>query len=229
MKRIISGIAVVAMCALSTLAGAPATAASGASTCQLVGSATFTPNGPGSLATFGYSLAGSLSGCVATRDGAPAEGAIAVGGQFTRSVLVTLADGTITSGTATYQTPLATGAGVLPGNSCAVGTTAGTGVVTWSDGTTTVVDYGTTSAAAAVALQGAVVESVTATLVAGSVQPAGSAPATDVISSTNPVFPVGDTALGLVAFTTEDPTGCTTEGGLPSVDVEGEVGLGSAD
>lgn len=231
MKIALSGIAALALAAagIGAVATAPGANASGGSGCQLVGSATFTPNGPGVTETFGYSLTGALSSCVGTTAGAPAEGSIEVGQVVTRSVPVTLADGTVVQGTAQYAEPLATGTGTVPVNSCGSSGTAGTAIVSWPDGTTTVLDYTTSSAAAAVGLSGSVVASVTTALVPGSASPAGSAPSSYTVATTSPVFPVGDTAEGLVAFTTETPDACTTDAGLSGVDVEGVVGVGSAD
>jgi len=99
--------------------------------------------------------------------------------------------------------------------------------VSWPDGTTTVLDYTTSSAVAAVGLSGSVVDSVTTTLVPGSSSPAGSAPSTYTVSTTNQLFPVGNSAQGLVAFTTDAPDACTTDAGLSGVDVTGVVGIGS--
>ena len=124
---------------------------------------------------------------------------------------------------ATYAEPLASGSGTVPVNSCPAGTTAGTGVVTWPDNTMTIVSYTTSSAGPAVNLQGTVVSSVTLTLASG---PAGS-PSTYTLTTTNPSFPVGDGAQGAVAFTTNDPTPCTTASGLSNVTLQGTVGIGS--
>jgi len=229
MKIALRAIAVtmVAASAVAIAATTPPAQAAGGSGCQLAGSATFTPNGPGNLATFGYSLAGAISSCQSSIAGAPTEGTIEVGQVVTRSVPVTLADGTVVQGTAKYAEPLATGAGTLPVNSCASSGTAGTAIVSWPDGTTTVLDYTTSSAAAAVGLSGSVVDGVATTLVPGSASPAGSAPATYTVSTTNPLFPVGNQATGLVAFTTDAPDACTTDVGLSGVDVSGLIGVGS--
>jgi len=138
-----------------------------------------------------------------------------------------LADGSVAQGTAKYQAPLATGTGTVPANSCAAGSTAGDALITWSDGSTSVVDYTTSSAGAAVSLTGTVVDSLTATLVPGSASPSGTAPATHTVSSTSTAAPVGDGVQGVVAFTTDAPDGCTTDPGLTGVAVEGIVGVGS--
>lgn len=192
----------------SSAAGEPAGGA-----CQLSGTATFTPNGPGTTPTFGYSVDGQLSGCQSNVAGAPTSGAIEVGQQ----VIVSTPDGP-----ATYAEPLASGSGTVPVNSCLGGNTQGTGVVTWPDGSNTIVDYTTSSVASAVSLQGTVVPSVTLTLVSG---PVGSPP-THTLTTNNPSFPVGDGAQGAVRFSSSDPAACTTAAGLSSVTLDGVVGLG---
>jgi hypothetical protein len=193
------------------MAGVPAaTAAPGGGNCQLNGSAAFTPNGPGTTQAFGYSVTGQLTGCQSNLAGAPTAGSIAVGQQ-------------VVVGAATYAEPKATGSGALPVNSCPAGTTSGTAVVTWADKTTTVVSYTTSSAGPAVNLQGTVIASITLPLVSG---PVGS-PTTYTISTTNPTYPVNNGAQGIVAFTTNDPTPCTTSAGLSNVALQGTVGLGS--
>lgn len=190
--------------------------------CQLAGSAAFTPNGPGATDTFSYGVNAQLTGCQSNVSGAPTGGTLAVGQHVVETVTIQTPTGP-QQVQATYAEPLATGAGAVPGNSCAAGSTAGTGVVTWADNSTTVVSYTTSSVGPAVPLQGTVVPSVTLTLVSG---PAGS-PATFTISSTNPLYPAGDGAVGLVTFTTSDPTPCTTAAGLSSVDLQGFVGIGA--
>jgi hypothetical protein len=227
-RSLLSGVAASVLLALTMLPGPPAAADPGGAGCTLAGAADFSPNGPGVQTSFGYSLTGTLTNCQSSRAGAPTDGVIEVGQVITAAVPVTLADGTVVQGTASYQAPIATGTGTLPANSCAAGSTAGNALITWADGSTSVVDYTTTSAGPAVSLEGTVVDSLTATLVPGSTSPAGSAPATHTISSTSTAVPVGDGAQGVVAFTTEAPDGCTTEAGLAAVAVEGVVGVGSA-
>jgi hypothetical protein len=226
-RSLLSGVAASVLLALIMLSGPPAGADPGGAGCTLAGAADFSPNGPGVQTSFGYSLTGTLTNCQSSRAGAPTDGVIEVGQVITAAVPVTLADGTVVQGTASYQAPIATGTGTLPANSCAAGSTAGNALITWADGSTSVVDYTTTSAGPAVSLEGTVVDSLTATLVPGSTSPSGTAPATHTISSTSTAVPVGDGAQGVVAFTTEAPDGCTTEAGLAAVAVEGVVGVGS--
>jgi hypothetical protein len=226
-RSLLCGVAASALLALTTLTGPSAGADPGGAGCTLAGAADFSPNGPGVQTSFGYSLTGTLTNCQSSRAGAPTDGTIEVGQVINAAVPVTLADGTVVQGTASYQAPVATGTGTLPANSCAAGSTAGDALITWADGSTSVVDYTTASAGPAVSLEGTVVDSLTATLVPGSTSPSGTAPATHTVSSTSTAVPVGDGAQGVVAFTTEAPDGCTTDAGLSAVAVEGVVGVGS--
>ena len=226
-RSLLTGAVVSALLAVSTVVGSPAVADPGGAGCTLSGAADFTPNGPGLQAAFGYSLTGTLTNCQSSRAGAPTDGTIDVGQVITAAVPITLADGSVVQGTAKYQAPLATGTGTVPANSCAAGSTAGDALITWSDGSASVVDYTTSSAGAAVSLTGTIVDSLTATLVPGSASPSGTAPATHTVSSTSTAVPVGDGAQGVVAFTTDAPDGCTTDPGLTGVAVEGIVGVGS--
>jgi hypothetical protein len=225
------GVAVGALLAATSF-GASAIAASGGGGCQLDGSATFAPNGPGTANTFGYSFGGALSGCQSSVSGAPTSGAIGAGQVVTESVPLTVTnpDGTTTTtqGTARYQEPLATGSSNVPGASCASGTTSGTAVTAWNDGTVDVIGYTTQSAGAGVQLQGTVVPSVTLALVPGSQSIAGSsAPSTYTISTTSTVFPVGNGAQGLLTFQVADPSQCTTASGVTDAAISGVVGVGS--
>jgi hypothetical protein len=226
-RTLFTGAVASAILLVTMLTGVPAGADPGGAGCTLAGAADFTPNGPGVQTSFGYSLTGTLTNCQSSRAGAPTDGTIDVGQVMTAAVPVTLPDGTVVQGTASYQTPLATGTGTAPANSCAGSSTAGDALITWADGSTSVVDYTTSSAGPAVSLEGTVVDSLTATLVPGSVSPSGAAPATHTISSTSTAVPVGDGAQGVVAFTTDAPDGCTTDAGLAGVAVEGVVGVGS--
>src|SRR3954454_20538335 len=152
--RQVSGAVVVGGLALGlALGGGSVSAAPGGGGCQLDGSAAFTHNGPGTADKFGYGFSGALSGCGSTVSGAPTSGTIGAGQVLTESVPLTVTnpDGTTTTqqGTASYQEPKPTGTGSIPGASCAAGSTAGTAVTTWADGTTDVIDYTTQSLGAA--------------------------------------------------------------------------------
>jgi hypothetical protein len=216
----------------TTSLGASAGAATGGGGCQLDGTATFAPNGPGTADTFGYSFGGALSGCQSSVAGAPTSGTIAAGQALTESVPLTVTnpDGTTTTtqGTARYQEPAATGTSNVPGASCVSGATSGTAVTSWSDGSTDVISYTTQSVAAGVELDGTVVPSVTLALVPGSQSVAGSAaPSSYTIATTSSVFPVGNGAQGLLTFQVADPTQCTTASGVTDAAISGIVGVGS--
>lgn len=220
-KVLAVGAAVATMVSIGVLS-VPVSAATGGG-CHLIGKAAFTPNGPGTTATFRYTLSAKLDTCLSNRTGAPTAGTIKVGQKVTKSFTVTLSNGTKKKVSATYQAPLATGSGAVPVNSCAGGTTAGIGTITWTGGSTTIVMYTTTAVTGAVGLQGAVVSSVTLKRVSGSTL----APRSIVIKTTNRTYPVGEQNFGALAFTTLDPTGCSRYTGLTGVDVEGGVGFGS--
>lgn len=230
-KLLVAGAAASLAVAGVSAALTPVLAASGTPSggeCQLSGSATFSPNGPGTAATFGYSVEGTLSGCESNAASPPSGGTLAVGQTIVEKVTLSTSTGS-EAGTAQYRQAAASGQGSVPGNSCAAGTTSGTGIVTWNDNTLSVVSYKTTSVGPAVPLQGSVVPSQVLSLVARSESVAGTtAPATYTVVSNNTSFPVGDSIDGLVAFTTSNPAGCTTAAGLSSVGLTGVLGVGSA-
>lgn len=226
--RTVVAATTIALAGLGTTAGA----APGGGGCQLDGSATFAPNGPGTADTFGYSFGGSLTSCNSTVAGAPTGGSISAGQVLTESVPLTVTnpDGTTTTsqGSASYQEPAATGTSNVPGASCASGATSGTAVTSWNDGTTDVISYTTQSAGAGVELGGTVVPNVTLQLVPGSQSISGaSAPSTYTISTTSAALPVGDSAGGVLTFQVSDPTQCTTATGVTQAGIAGVVGVGS--
>ena len=179
-----------------TMLAAPSMAAPGGGACQLHGTANFGP-GPGATSgPFSYSFGGALSNCKAN-DAEPASGTISAGQ-------------VINIGGTNYQEPTATGTG-----SCASGTTAGTSIVTWADGTHSVISYTTTSAGAGVVLQGSVVPSITLTQVGG----------TGTTTVTSDRY-VGNGAAGVLAFEVADPTQCNAPGGVTSAGIDGVTGLG---
>jgi len=182
-----------AMVASPTFAAGP-----GGGECQLDGTANFNP-GPGANPTgaFSYNFGGTLSGCNSSEAGAPAGGQIHAGQP-------------ITYNGATVALPQASGTG-----SCATGTTKGTSVVQWADGSTSVIDYTTTSAAAGVVLQGTVVPSVTGT---------DTATGTPVTVTTTRYL--ADGAAGVLAFEVSDPTQCNTPAGVVSAGIQGVTGIG---
>jgi len=110
-----------------------------------------------------------------------------------------------------FQEPAATGNG-----SCANGTTAGTAIINWADGTRTVISYTTTSVGAAVHLTGSVVSGVTIP----AINPAPGQPTSTTLSTTRYA---GAGALGVLAFQA-DPTQCAGAG-VASAGINGATAL----
>jgi hypothetical protein len=181
-KRLLVLAGTAAFMALAPFA-ASAVAAPNGGGCQLHGTASFSPPLTNTAQNFSYSFTGNLSNCQSS-----------LGGPAT---------GTVTAGT--NGLPVPTGNG-----SCASSTTSGIAVVQWADGFTTVVQYSTSGAAAAVALQGSVIASVTSS--------------TGTTSTTTRY--AGDSALGTLAFEPPDPTACAGAG-VTSAGIDGSVALGS--
>jgi hypothetical protein len=183
MKRLLLVALVSGFAALVPLA-APASAAPNGGGCQLHGSAAISPGLTSTAQNFSYSFSGSLSNCQSSSGGP--------------------ASGTVFAGTNGLPTPTGNG-------SCGSSTTSGIAVAQWADGTTTVVQYSTSGAAAAVSLQGTVIGSVT--------------------SSTGTTYTTtryaGDSALGALAFEPPDPTACAGAG-VTTAGIDGTVGLGSS-
>lgn len=195
-------LSLVAGAASAVIGGAfvagPSFAAPGGGECQLDGVANFHP-GPGTNPTgpFAYDFGGDLSGCNSSEAGAPA------GGHITAGQVISIA------GTS-YKESTPTGSG-----SCAEGTTKGTSIVQWADGTISVIDYTTTSAAAGVALQGTVVPSATVTNLS-----------TNTPATINTTRYLADGAAGVLAFEVSDPTQCNTANGVVTAGIQGVTGIG---
>jgi hypothetical protein len=204
---------VISVAALAAAGAGPAGAASGGG-CQLAGNASFSPGLGATSRAFTYSFAGNLTGCNSTIAGAPTTGTVEAG----KTVTVTYPDADGLGGThaVTYQEPVPSGNG-----GCSNSTTAGYAIVRWTGGGTTVIKYSTSGAAAAVALTGSVVPSVTASAVSGA-QPGD--PASITISSDRYA---GYSAGGPLAFQPPDPTACNTPAGVTAAGISGFVGLGA--
>jgi hypothetical protein len=181
-KRLLALTVTAAFMALVPFAGSASAATNGGG-CQLHGTASFSPPLTNTAQNFNYSFSGSLSNCQSS-SGGPASGTVIAG---------------------TNGLPVPSGNG-----SCGTSTTNGIAVAQWADGTTTVLQYSTSGAAAAVALQGSVITSVT--------------------SSTGTTYTTtryaGDSALGAVAFEPPDPTACAGAG-VTSAGIDGSIALGS--
>jgi hypothetical protein len=178
--------------------------------CQLQGTATFSPGLNASSQPFSYGFTGNLSGCQSTQSGVPTAGTVSAGQQLTEQVTNSVTGAT---DTVTYQEPIPTGTG-----GCSNSTTSGESLATWSDGSTTVVSYTTTGAAAAVQLSGTVQPSMTLT----AVNAASGDPTTYTINTTRYT---GDSAGGLLTFQPPDPTACNTSAGVTSATISGGLGL----
>ena len=185
--------AVVAVLCAFTFAQS-ASAASGG--CQLKGTASFAPGLSTTSQPFNYSFSGDLTNCQSTEAGSPATGFVQAGGTYTDPA----------SGKA-YTLPSSTGTG-----GCASSTTQGLALITWGDGTRTIEQYSTSGAAAAVNLEGTVIDSTT-------VQPVNAADPPLTITTTRYN---GDASHGLLAFEAT-PTECQT--GVTSAGIEGVVGM----
>ena len=184
---------VAVLCAFTFAQGASAASGGG---CQLKGTASFTPGLSTTSQPFTYSFSGDLTNCQSSEAGAPATGFVQAGGTYTDPA----------SGKA-YTLPSSTGTG-----GCASSTTQGLALITWADGTRTLTQYSTTGAAAAVKLDGTVVDSTT-------LQPVN--PADPPLTVTTTRYN-GDASHGLLAFEAT-PTDCQT--GVNSAGIEGVVGL----
>ena len=122
------------------------------------------------------------------------------------------------SATATYQEPVPTGSG-----SCGSSTTSGTAITNWADGTTTVISYATTGAAAAVNLTGSVIASVNDTLASYTGTTQAPPASTHQVNTTRYA---GQSAGGQLFFQPPDPTACAGAG-VTSATISGVIGLGS--
>jgi hypothetical protein len=178
--------------------------------CQLQGTANFSPGLNASSQPFSYGFAGSLSGCQSSQSGVPTSGTVAAGQTLTEKVTNSVTGAT---DTVTYQEPIATGSG-----GCANSTTKGAALTTWADGSTTVLSYTTTGAAAAVQLSASVAPSITLT----AVNAQSGDPTTYTINTTRYT---GDSASGVLAFQPPDPTACNTSAGVTTAGISGEIGL----
>jgi hypothetical protein len=192
----------LAVCIAGLLAFAPAASAQSGGGCQLQGTASFTPGLNSSAQPFSYSFHGNLTSCQSTEAGAPASGTVTAGEA-------------VTIGGQQFQEPVASGNG-----GCESSTTNGTAIVTWSDGTQTIVQYSTTGAAAAVHLQGTVVPFITLQ----AINPGPGQPTSTTVTTSRYG---GSSAHGLLTFQPPDPTACNTPAGVATAGISGAIGLQS--
>jgi hypothetical protein len=182
-KRVLLLAVACAFMALVPLAG-PASAAPNGGGCQLHGTANISPGLTSTAQNFNYSFTGALSNCQSSSGGP--------------------ANGTVFAGTNGLPVPAGNG-------SCESSTTNGIAVAQWADGTTTVVQYSTSGALAAVVLQGTVIGSVT--------------------SSNGTTYTTtryaGNSAAATLAFEPPDPTACNGAG-VTTAGIDGIVALGSS-
>jgi hypothetical protein len=182
------------LAALTFAAAAPAASGGG---CQLKGTASFSPGLTTTSQPFTYSFSGDLTSCQSTEAGAPATGRVQAGGTYT--------DAATGKG---YVLPNSTGTG-----GCESSTTQGLAVITWADGTRTLTQYTTSGAAAAVLLEGTVIDSTT-------LQPVN--PLDPPLTLTTTRYQ-GSSARGLFAF---EATATDCQTGVNTAGIEGVVGLG---
>lgn len=190
-----------------------ASAAQSVGGCQLQGTASFSPGLGATSQPFSYGFTGNLTGCQSSASGAPTAGTVSAGQVINEQVINSVTGATDTVG---YQEPIATGTG-----GCASSTTKGSAITTWADGSTTVLTYSTTGAAAAVQLSGSVAPSMTLTAVNAQTGD----PTTYTVNTTRYA---GQTAGGALAFQPPDPTACNTPTGVTTAGISGGIGLGSA-
>jgi hypothetical protein len=193
MRSLVRGGILAALVLSMTTPGSAVAAGGG---CTLNGSAAFSPGLTNTAGPFTYSFGGDLANCQSNPTGGPATGTVEAGRVYTDPV----------SGQQ-FQEPASTGQGT-----CANGTTAGTAILRWADGTVTVLDYTTTSVAAAVHLSGTVVPSVTL----AAINPAVGQPTSTTLTTTRYA---GSKAEGLLAFQA-DPAQCAGAG-LTSAGITG--------
>jgi hypothetical protein len=182
-KRLLLLAVTSAFMALVPLVGSASAAPNGGG-CQLHGTANISPGLTTTAQDFSYTFTGNLTNCQSS-SGGPASGTVFAG---------------------TNGLPVPSGNG-----SCESSTTNGIAVAQWADGTTTVVQYSTSGALAAVALQGTVIGSVT--------------------SSNGTTYTTtryaGNSAAATLAFEPPDPTACNGAG-VTTAGIDGVVALGSS-
>jgi hypothetical protein len=185
---------------VALLAFAPSAPAASGGACQLKGTASFGSGLNTTAKPFDYSFNGALSNCQSSVAGSPASGTVSAGEVYTDPATGKQ-----------YQMPRAQGDG-----SCASSQTNGTAVAFWADGTLTIVAYSTTGAAAAVSLQGTVIDQMFLTPVN---------PADTPLALVTTRYG-GNSANGALVFEASPPE-CASETGVLAAGIEGTISLGS--
>jgi hypothetical protein len=196
----------VTVAAASVLVAAnavPSGAAGAGGNCKLSGTATFDTPLSTSAKNFTYSFSGGLTSCVGTA-GPSADGTVEAGKTWTDA-------------NGSFAEPKPSGNG-----SCGTSTTAGISIIKWADGATTVVKYSTTGAAAAVALTGNVLPSLTLSRV----DAVTGLTVTTTINSTR-YYNAGQQngSAGQLAFHPASPTECQT--GVTNAGIDGATQVGT--
>jgi hypothetical protein len=192
---------------------APSAFAQSVGGCQLQGTANFSPGLNSSTQNFSYNFGGNLTGCHSSESGVPSSGSVAAGQTLSEQVTNSITGAT---DTVTYQEPVPSGNG-----GCSSSTTSGSALITWADGSHTVVSYATTGALAGVDLSGSVTAGMTLTAVNGQ-----SGDPTTYSIATNRF--AGDSASGLLLFQPPEPTACNTPAGATTAAISGAVSLSSS-
>lgn len=202
---------------IASLAVAPSAFASAetADACLLQGSANFSPGLSSTSEVFAYTLDGKLSDCHSAKSGTPESGTLEAGQTLAEQV-----HNSITGATDTVlyrESPVPTGAGT-----CESSTLTGRALVTWADGTHTVLLY-SSKGPLVQPLTGGVAASMTLEAVE---EPPEGDPSTYVIN-TNRFVPVTESVDGLILFQPPEPTACTTSAGITTAALSGILTIGS--
>jgi hypothetical protein len=221
-RRLVSWAASSVVVGFAALALASPSLADPNTGCAASGQGAFTRNG----SSYAWSLQAALTDCQSTVGG-PSSGTLTVGQTFSESVPITLADGTVVQGTAQYSEAAGSAVLTVPSSSlCASSQVVSRPIISWDDGTTTVgfLPGGTVGPAAE--LQGSVAASAALGLVAGSADPAGTAPASYTVRTDNSALPVGSSLRGLLTMIADDPQTCESPGSFGSFSTSGVVEFG---
>jgi hypothetical protein len=201
---------------VASLVVAPSALASAetADGCLLQGTANFSPGITATSGPFAYTLDGKLSDCHSAQAGTPESGTIEAGQAIAEQVHNTITGAT---DTVLYQeSPMPTGFGT-----CEDSTMTGRALVSWADGTHTVLLY-STKGPLAQPLTGGVAASMTLE----NPEPPEGDPAIYTIK-TNRFVPVTESVDGLVLFQPPEATSCSSAAGLASAAVSGILTIGT--